>query len=135
VYRFLSNQRVTEGDILAGHFQSRRDRCAACDAIALILHDTTEFSRQREDARAIDILKKSFIGQYNAGRPQNYSICGILTHSLLAVTTDGLPLGLAAMKFWTRSRSKGRNALKKRINATQVPIEKKESIRWLENLK
>ena len=134
-YRFLSNHRVTEEDILAGHFQSTRDRFAASDATILILHDTTEFSYHREDIRAIGILKKSFTGQYKAGRPQNYTICGILRHSRLAVTTDGLPLGLAAMKFWTRSRFKGCNALKKKINPTRVPIEKKGSIHWLENLK
>jgi hypothetical protein len=51
-------------------------------------------------------------------------------HSSLAVTTDGLPLGLTAMKFWTRSKFIGWNALKKKINPTRVPIETKESIRW-----
>jgi hypothetical protein len=56
-------------------------------------------------------------------------------HSSLAVTTAGLPLGLTAMKFWTRSEFKGCNALKRKINPTRVPIEKKESIRWLDNLK
>ncbi len=56
-------------------------------------------------------------------------------HSSLAITTDGLPLGLTATKFWTRREFKGCNALKRKINPTRVPIEKKESIRWLENLK
>jgi hypothetical protein len=56
-------------------------------------------------------------------------------HSSLAVTREGLPLGLAAVKFWTRKKFKGTAALKKKINPTRVPIEKKESIRWLENLK
>ena len=56
-------------------------------------------------------------------------------HSSLAVTTDGLPLGLAAVKFWSRKKFKGTAALKKKINPTRVPIEKKESIRWLENLR
>ncbi len=51
-----------------------------------------------------------------------------------AVTTAGLPLGLTAMKFWTRSEFKGCNALKKKINPTRVPIDKKESTRWLENM-
>ena len=46
----------------------------------------------------------------------------------LAVTTDGLPLGLAAIKFWTRAKFKGTNALKRRVNPTRVPIEAKESI-------
>jgi hypothetical protein len=50
------------------------------------------------------------------------------------VTTEGLPLGLAAIKFWTRKKFKGTNALKKKVNPARVPIDKKESIRWLENL-
>jgi hypothetical protein len=33
-------------------------------------------------------------------------------HSSLALTTEGLPLGLAAIKFWTRRAFKGTNALK-----------------------
>ena len=37
------------------------------------------------------------------------------------------------MKFWTREQFKGCDALKKKINPTRVPIEEKESIRWLEN--
>jgi Transposase DNA-binding len=133
-YRFLSNPRVTEADILAGHFQSTRDRFAATAAPVLILHDTTEFTYDREDIRSIGVLKKSFTGRCPAGRPHNYTVCGILMHSSLAVTIGGLPLGLAAMKFWTRKKFKGCNALKKKINPTRVPIEKKESIRWLENL-
>jgi hypothetical protein len=56
-------------------------------------------------------------------------------HSSLAVTLDGLPLGLSAAKFWTRSKFKGTNALKKKINPTRVPIEQKESFRWLENMR
>jgi hypothetical protein len=56
-------------------------------------------------------------------------------HSSLAVTTAGLPLGLAAVKFWTRKKFKGTARLKKKINQTRVPIEKKESVRWLDNLR
>ena len=56
-------------------------------------------------------------------------------HSSLVVTRDGLPLGLAAIKFWTRDKFHGANALKRSINPTRVPIEQKESYRWLENLR
>jgi len=31
-------------------------------------------------------------------------------HSSLAVTTEGLPLGITAIKFWTRKKFKGANA-------------------------
>ena len=37
-------------------------------------------------------------------------------HSSLAITLAGLPLGLAANKFWTRKQFKGCDALKRRIN-------------------
>ena len=46
----------------------------------------------------------------------------------------GLPLGLAAIRFWSRARFKGTAALKSRINPTRVPIEAKESRRWLANM-
>jgi hypothetical protein len=44
-------------------------------------------------------------------------------HSSLVTTRDGLPLGLAAIKFWNRNKFHGANALKRRINPTRVPIE------------
>jgi hypothetical protein len=134
-YRFLSNERVSEDDILAGHFQSTRDRFRATDGLALILHDTTEFSFQRERPELIGSIGVSAGRKDNRGRPHLHTVCGILMHSSLVVTVDGLPLGIAAVKFWTRKEFKGTNALKKKINPTRVPIEEKESIRWLDNLK
>ncbi|WP_194463166.1 transposase DNA-binding-containing protein [Bradyrhizobium sp. CCBAU 53340] len=47
-YRFFSNERVSEVDILAGDFQSTRDRPAAAEGLFLMLHDTTGFSYERE---------------------------------------------------------------------------------------
>lgn len=134
-YRFLSNRRVNEAVILAGHFQATRDRMASTDGPVLILHDTTEFTYSRESTEAIGILKTSFTGRDKRGRALQHTICGILMHSSLAVTTEGLPLRLAAIQFWTRSKFKGTNALKRTVNPTRVPIEEKESFRWLENLK
>jgi hypothetical protein len=108
---------------------------AAANELLLVLHDTTEFSYQRENPEAIGITKKITLGRKRPHPPNPLSVCGILMHSSLAVTTEGLPLGLAAVKFWTRKKFKGTDALKKKINPTRVPIDKKESIRWLENLK
>jgi hypothetical protein len=133
-YRFFSNQRVSEADILAGHLQSTRDRTIATDGPVLVLHDTTEFSYQREKPEAIGFTKAINSGRDKAGRLRSHTVCGILMHSSLAITTEGLPLGLAAIKFWTRKKFKGIAALKKKVNLTRIPIEKKESVRWLENL-
>lgn len=128
-YRFFSNDRISEEEILAGHFQATGDRLAATDAVILMLHDTTEFTFHRNDVQ-LGILNKSRLPNQ-----KDYIVCGILMHSSLAVTSEGLPLGLAAVKFWTRKEFKGCNALKKKINPTRVPIEQKESYRWLENMK
>src|SRR5271170_718127 len=133
-YRFFSNDRVSEEEILTGHFQSTRDRIAANGDPLLVLHDTTEFSFQREKPHASGLTYRINSGRDKAGRLRSHTVCGILMHSSLAVTTEGLPLGLAAVKFWTRKKFKGTAALKKKINPTRVPIEKKESIRWLENV-
>jgi Transposase DNA-binding/Transposase DDE domain len=134
-YRFLSNGRVNEMAILAGHFQATRERFAATDGPILVLHDTTEFSYTRESKEAIGILYRSCGRKDKEGRPRLHTLCGILMHASLAVTAEGLPLGLAAIKFWTRSKFKGTNALKRKVNPTRVPIEAKESVRWLENLR
>lgn len=72
-------------------------------------------------------------GRDKDGRWRHHTVCGMLMHSSLAVTTEGLPLGLAALKFWTRKKFKGTAQLKKRINPTRVPIERKESVCWLDN--
>ena len=135
-YRFFSNDRVNEKEILRGHFQSTRDRFAEAAGPILILQDTTEFSYKREQPHLIGATHQ--LPQQvkaNIGKVKGHTMCGILMHSSIAVTTNGLPLGLAAIKFWTRKKFKGTNALKKHINPTRMPIEKKESYRWLENLK
>jgi hypothetical protein len=135
-YRFLDNDKVNEAAILDGHFQSTRTRFDATDGLVLVLHDTTEFSFQREHPGAIGKMHKSYTGKRTkAGRPITKTVCGLLMHSSLAVTPDGLPLGLAAVKFWTRQHFKGTNALLGKINLTRIPIEKKESVRWVENLR
>lgn len=137
-YRFFDNDRVDESILLAGHFAATKSRMAAAKGPLLILHDTTEFSFQRERPETIGKTRKlpsCRIGQ------QPITKCGLLMHASLAITTAGKPLGLTAVKFWTRKKFKGTNALKggvaggkHSVNTTRIPIEEKESIRWLENL-
>ncbi len=128
-YRFFSNPRVDEGTILAGHFAATKARFNATAGPILVLHDTTEFSFTRDNPEAIGQL--SLLKTRHA----TVTLCGLLMHSSLALTPRGVPLGLAAVKFWTRDKFKGTNALKRRVNPTRIPIEQKESVRWLENLK
>ncbi|WP_347336739.1 IS4 family transposase [Bradyrhizobium neotropicale] len=101
----------------------------------MILQDTTEFIYSRESPGKIGYTKTINAGRYKAGQPTTRTLCGVLMHSSLVVTTSGTPLGLSAVKFWTRSKFKGTAALRRLVNQTRVPIETKESYRWLENLR
>ncbi len=134
-YRFFSNDRVSEDEILAGHFGATRERTTAARGTLLVLQDTTEFTYQRERPEAIGITYSVNSGKDKAGRLRTHTVCGLLMHSSLVVTTDGLPLGLSAVKFWSRQKFRGTAALKRKINPTRVPIEQKESYRWLENMR
>jgi hypothetical protein len=134
-YRFFDNPRVTEHGVLSGHFAATAARSKASEGPILILQDTTEFIYSRESPGKIGFTKTINAGRYKAGQPNTRTLCGVLMHSSLAVTTSGTPLGLAAVKFWTRSKFKGTAAIKRLVNQTRVPIETKESYRWLENLR
>jgi hypothetical protein len=133
-YRFFANERVNETAILGGHFEATEKRLASGAWPILMLHDTTELSFHRKDVAAVGMTTRMPTRKLD-GKPQHYNVCGILMHSSLAVTREGLPLGLTAIKFWSRDKFYGCNQLKKRINPTRIPIEQKESYRWLENLR
>ena len=134
-YRFLDNGRVSEAEILEGHFQATRSRFDASTGTVLVLHDTTEFSFHRERTEAIGQTRTVPLSTGRNGRSRLHTVCGVLMHSSLTVTPEGLPLGLTAVKFWTRKKFKGTNALKSKVNATRIPIEQKESIRWIDNVR
>lgn len=110
-------------------------RCAASDGPILILQDTTEFIYSRAQPGKTGFTKTINAGRYKTGQPNVVTLCGVLMHSSLAVTVGSTPLGLTAAKFWTRTKFKGTWTLKRQVNSTRVPIETKESYRWLENLR
>jgi hypothetical protein len=114
-YRFFSNPRINEEEILIGHFASTQARAGTIQDPLLVLHDTTEFSFQSNGPRVGLIWNL----------PRKRTVSGLLMNSSLVVAVEGLPLGLAAVKFWTRKHFKGTNALKRIVNPTRIPIEEK----------
>ena len=138
LYRFFSNDDVVSDDqILAGHFLSfhpvadwqRRTKRF------LMLHDTCEFSLFSgrrvpkliswagvPTARTSDAASETFHHTRHPDAQQSGHHAG------------GIVFGTGVnIKFWTRKQFKGCDAPKRRINPTRVPIEEKESFRWLEN--
>jgi hypothetical protein len=114
-YRFMDNDRVSEQDILSGHFQSTAQRFAATEGPVLVLHDTSTFSYEREHPELIGYAGNTITFAQWRGRKKPSSLCGVLMHSSLAVTTQGLPLGLAAIKFWSRQEFKDTNTKRGKV--------------------
>jgi hypothetical protein len=120
-YRFLKNETVKASKLVEAQKQAtikRIERWASRsqDAMLLIVDDTTSF----------DYSSWSEIG--GLGMLDSKYCCGFLAHSSLAVTPEQVPLGLLAQETWVRDypadRPRGR----------QVPIEDKESYKWLQAL-
>lgn len=134
-YRFFSNPNLSEVEILAGHFQSTKERFQATDGPILVLHDTTEITYKRAQPAEIGFTRKCANRKGLFDQEIKRAMCGILMHSSLVLTPEGLPLGFSAKRFWSRDQFKEAKALYRRKNATRIPIEQKESYRWIENLK
>jgi len=134
-YQFMDNDRVNEQDILSGHFQATAQRFSATDGPILVLQDTTSFSYERERPELIGYASNTLTVAKRYGRDKESPQCGILMHSSLAVTTEGVPLGLAAIKFWSLKEFKNTTKKRSKVNFTRIPIEEKESYRWIENLR
>ncbi len=114
-YRFFDNPKVTPAAFLAPHQASTWERWAG-QAMVLIAQDTTYFNFTRHPAT-------TDLGPIGSGPEQ-----GFLLHSALALTTDGVPLGLVAEIPWARDLE----APDKSADRKKLPIEVKESYRWLQ---
>ena len=61
---------------------------------------------------------------------------GLCMHTTMAVTVDGTPLGLLHQKITSREvLSEEKIKIKKRSHNIALPIEEKESIRWLDSMR
>lgn len=85
---------MSEKEILEGHFQATSIRFAATKGLILILQDTTEFAYKRDKSNLIGSLGLTFNKRDKEARPILHTVCGLLMHSSLAITVEGLPLGL-----------------------------------------
>lgn len=133
-YRLFSNPNLSEEDILVGHFQSTKSRFEQTDGPMLVLHDTTEITYKRKRPGEIGYTRKCANRKGLFEQEIKRAQCGVLMHSSLIITPEGLPLGFTAKKFWNRDKFKGSHEIHRRFNATRIPIDQKESYRWLQGV-
>ncbi len=120
-YRFFQNENVKEVDILASHIDKTVERTKAHKRV-LVIQDTTYISYSSHK-------KTSGLGTI-AGKGGK----GTVMHTALAVSTEGLVLGILDQKIYSRPPiSEEEKRLKS--HRSNVHIEDKESMKWLESLK
>jgi hypothetical protein len=117
IYRFWSNKKVTEKQILASHRASVVSRSLRA-GVVLAIQDTTDLDYST-------LSKTEGLGHMHQGEQQ-----GIKVHTCFAVSGAGEPLGLLDQYCWNRPERTGK-AEKRR----QTPIQEKESNRWLKGLR
>lgn len=123
-YRFFDNPKVTSADVLDPHRAATRVRMAA-QPVVLLVQDTTEanLTRPRQQVQGA--------GPLDGGARR-----GALMHALEAFTPDGTPLGAVSVEFWTREdQAQKRSPSEKSHQRESLPIEQKESFRWLAGLR
>ena len=130
-YRFFQNENVEVGEILAAHCCKTAQRAKKYKTV-LALQDTSYFVYTSHP-------KTKGLGKMSLKKGKNvkkiYSN-GLVVHTCLAVTAEGLPLGLLDQKIFSRKlRSKKTGKAKGSNPHDHLPIEAKESYRWLETLK
>lgn len=129
-YRFFQNDNVSYQNIIESHVQATKDRINEFSTI-LAIQDTTYFnySAHKKTKGLCPLSKKE------GKNKKEIVTSGLVMHSTLAVSTEGLPLGILNQKTYSReSLSKEKKELKKRSHNTSLPIEEKDSFRWLECL-
>jgi hypothetical protein len=115
-YRLLENAAVAPAAILASHVQATWERVASLPVV-LAAQDTTELDFTGH-------LATTGLGPLRHGRER-----GLLAHTTLAVTPEGLPLGVLAQEVWARPERD------KPVTSSKRPPTERESQKWFTSLR
>ena len=117
-YRFFDNPKVSPDQILAPHYQRTVKRMKA-HSLVLAIQDTSFLNYTHHP-------QTEGLGEIGT-KAQNQRGFGM--HSTLAVTPQGLPLGLLTQQFFERPIGAASHTASE---IQKLPIEEKESYRWIE---
>ena len=118
-YRFFDHANTTMDAILQSHYEASAARIAA-HPVVLAVQDTTSLNYNAQPA----IENLGPIGS------RADAWLGLMVHDTLAFTPEGVPLGLVDVQVWARDAK----LFGKKHQRKQVPIEAKESYKWLKSV-
>ena len=125
--RFFANPRVTSQPIFESHMLSIKEKILSDrDRVLLNLQDSSSLNFHKH--RKI----KSDLGHIGSS-PNRSDSFGYWFHSSLLIDTSGQCIGVPSQKIWSRSTfNKNVNNNARRAESRKLPIEEKESHKWLE---
>lgn len=130
-YRFFKNENVDYRDITNAHANATLNRCQS-ESIVLAIQDTSYFNYSHHPK--IDDL--GILTRFKGKHKDDILTRGLCMHTTLGVSTEGLPLGILDQKIYSReSLSPEKEELKKKSHRIALPIEEKESVRWLDSMR
>lgn len=120
IYRLIENEKVTEEVVLQAHRKSTLQKIKErSGSVILAVQDTSMLNYTSHQ-------KTKGLGDFGTSVHHK----GLIVHSSLAVTPEGIALGLLDQFVWTRElEERG-----KRTTKRQRPIEGKESYKWLKSM-
>lgn len=120
-YRFLANDDVEFETLLQPHYAASEQRIGALaqDSVVLVPQDTTSVNySELESTEGLGPIGTTVDGAQ-----------GLHLHSSLGVTVQGVPLGFLDAQCWVRDPLE----FGKKAKRHSLPIEDKESWRWIES--
>jgi hypothetical protein len=117
-YRFLTHDDSTMDTLLQPHYRATEARLSQ-ESVVLAVQDSTSLDYTTH----AQTQATGPIGSWVRG-PQ-----GLHLHSTLAFSTQGTPLGFLDVQCWARDRA----AFGKKAKRHHLPIEEKESFKWLKS--
>jgi hypothetical protein len=117
-YRFFENEKATFDKILQPHRDATKQRMGA-QPVVVLAQDTSEIDVTRPEQQVS-----------GAGPLDGDTRRGALLHLMHAFTPDGTPLGAVYGTAWVREEERVCKPLS-RAQRAAVPIEEKESNRWV----
>jgi hypothetical protein len=115
-YRLFDSDQLHSETILEPHLAKTTERIQAYTTV-VIASDTTSLNYTTR------------ISNPDSGYISSNHAQGFLMHTALATTLDRQPLGVVSAKFWARNKIKP----EKKVHRDYLPIEEKESYRWIES--
>ena len=123
-YRFFDNEKVTCSKILQPHQVRTLERIKEHKRV-LFIQDTVVLSYgNRPGTTGLDFCNRNLKSSSQSK--------GLLLHGLLAINDKGLPLGIIHQRFISRKKFKGPRTSAMKEEEKRLPINKKESFRWVD---